>query len=47
MRFTKLQKEFIDENVSDGSYICFPHDIFKSKVYKKWKKERRKKINCA
>jgi len=43
MRFTKLQKEFIDENVPKGSYLCFPLDIFKSEAYKKWKKDRRKK----
>ena len=43
MRLTKLQKEFIDKNLSKGAYVAFPKSIFKSQEYKQWKKEKYKK----
>lgn len=43
MRLTRLQKEFIDENIPKGSYIAFPASLFKSKEYKQWIKDRRKR----
>jgi len=43
-RFTKLQREFIDEGNPAGSYTAFPNAIFKSDAYKQWKRKRRAKI---
>lgn len=45
MRLTKLQKEFMNKNITPGSYVAFPLSMFKSKEYKEWKKERRKRNN--
>jgi len=41
MRLTKLQQEFIDQNISKDSYTAFPMSVFKSKEYKLWKKNRK------
>ena len=42
MKFTKLQTEFADRDLSKGAYVAFPLSIFKSDEYKRWKRERRK-----
>ena len=44
MRFTKLQREFIDSGCSKGSYVAFPISMLKGAAYKQWKKDRRAKL---
>ena len=41
-RLTKLQNEFINQNLGDG-FVVFPLSIFKSKEYKNWKRNKRLK----
>lgn len=41
MKFTKLQREFVDSGCFTGSYVAFPLDILKGIAYKQWKKDRR------
>jgi len=43
MRLTKLQTEFIDKFTEKDGYIAFPINVFKSKEYKEWKREKRQK----
>lgn len=36
-RLTKLQNEFINQNLRDG-FVAFPLSVFKSEKYKEWKR---------
>lgn len=46
-RLTKLQKEYLERGIPNGSYVAYPEAIFKHKNYAKWKRERRAKLRNA